>query len=229
MSFHHQLHEATMPERDYLLSAPIIRDCLAGNISRADYLSFLEEAYHHVKHTVPLLMACGSRLPERLEWLRHDVAEYIEEEIGHEEWVLDDIEACGGNRDEVRTSAPRVPTDLMVAYAYDTVFRRNPVGFFGMVFVLEGTSIALATHAAEVIQRTLGLPDRAFSYLRSHGSLDESHIQFLKSILNRLERECDRTAVLQCARCVYRSYADMFRELRVPRNGLSPQSEREVA
>ena len=28
---------------------------------------FLDQAYHHVKHTVPLLMACGSRVPERLE------------------------------------------------------------------------------------------------------------------------------------------------------------------
>ena len=48
-----------------------------------------------VRHTVPLLMACGARLPERLEWLREAIAEYIEEEIGHQEWILNDIRACG--------------------------------------------------------------------------------------------------------------------------------------
>ncbi len=41
----------------------------------------------------------------------------------------------------------------MVAYVYDYIARRNPVGFFGMVHVLEGTSTALATTAAQVDPR----------------------------------------------------------------------------
>ncbi len=47
----------------------------------------------------------------------------------------------------------------MVAYAYDTIARRNPLGFFGMVHVLEGTSVSLALLAADQIQKPLGLPD----------------------------------------------------------------------
>ena len=60
----------------------------------------------------------------------------------------------------------------MVSYAYDTIQRGNPVGFFGMVLVLEGTSVALATRAANSIQTSLDLPRNAFSYLLSHGDLD---------------------------------------------------------
>ena len=45
----------------------------------------------------------------------------------------------------VRGSAPGHACEVMVAYAYDTIARRNPLGFFGMVHVLEGTSSALAT------------------------------------------------------------------------------------
>ena len=66
-------------------------------------------------------------------------------------------------------------TEVMVAYAYDTIARRNPLGFFGMVHVLEGTSVSLALLAADRIQQSLGLPDSAFSYLRSHGTLDQEH------------------------------------------------------
>ena len=51
---------------------------LSGNITLDDYIAFLQQAYHHVKHTVPLLMAVGSKLPEDKEWLREAVAEYIE-------------------------------------------------------------------------------------------------------------------------------------------------------
>ena len=43
--------------------APIVERALAGAVSRQEYLAFLGQAYHHVKHTTPLLMACGSRVP----------------------------------------------------------------------------------------------------------------------------------------------------------------------
>ncbi len=95
MTFSADLRTATETDRHRLLSAPIIADCLAGRVSRDSYRAFLTEAYHHVKHTVPLLMACGARLPERLEWLRRGVAEYIEEEYGHEQWILADLAAAG--------------------------------------------------------------------------------------------------------------------------------------
>ncbi|MCL0318012.1 iron-containing redox enzyme family protein, partial [Escherichia coli] len=117
-----------------------------------DYLAFLQQAYHHVRHTVPLLMACGSRLPARLEWLRTAIGEYIEEEMGHQEWVLDDIAGAGGDRSAAAASEPALATELLVSYAYDTIQRGNPVGFFGMVLVLEGTSVALATQAANALQ-----------------------------------------------------------------------------
>ena len=89
------LKTETSEDKVHLLSAPIIERALSGNVTLEDYLSFLTQAYHHVKHTVPLLMAAGARLPEEKEWLREAIAEYIEEELGHQEWILNDIAACG--------------------------------------------------------------------------------------------------------------------------------------
>lgn len=213
MSFYDALLEQTTHERDYLLSAPIIRGAMNGRVSLDSYLAFLTEAYHHVKHTVPLLMACGARLPEHLEWLRGAIAEYIDEEYGHQEWILNDIAACGGDPEAVRRGTPKLPTELMVSYVYDRIARNNPVSFFGMVNVLEGTSIALATQAAGVIQDKLQLPNQAFSYLTSHGSLDLEHIELLKKLMNRLDDAEDQAAVVHTAKVVYRLYGDMFRSL----------------
>ena len=213
MNFFDQLQEQTKAEREYLLSAPIIAQVMAGTVSPASYVAFLGQAYHHVKHTVPLLMACGARLPERLEWLREAIAEYIEEEYGHQEWILNDIRACGADADAVRVETPNLPTELMVSYVYDQINRCNPVSFFGMVNVLEGTSIALATQAAGIIKGELGLPPQAFSYLTSHGSLDIEHIAFYEKLMNRLEEPADKTAVVHTAKVVYRLYGDMFRSL----------------
>lgn len=213
MDFFTRLQEQTAAEREYLRAAPIFDVVLQGQLSLNSYLAFLGQAYHHVKHTVPLLMACGARLPERLEWLRQAIAEYIEEEYGHQEWILDDIRACGGDAEAVRQARPNLPTELMVSYVYDRIARDNPVGFFGMVNVLEGTSVSVATQAAEKIRETLALPADAFSYLTSHGSLDLEHIAFFETLMNRLEDKGDQEAVVHTARVVYRLYGDMFRSI----------------
>jgi pyrroloquinoline quinone (PQQ) biosynthesis protein C len=216
MTFHSELLALTAPEREALLDIPLIQSALAGRITREDYVAFLGQAYHHVRHTVPLLMACGARLPARLEWLRTAVGEYIEEEMGHQEWVLDDLAACGADRAQAAASAPSLATELMVSYAYDTIQRGNPVGFFGMVLVLEGTSVALATRAANVIQESLGLPRNAFSYLLSHGDLDVGHVDFFKGLMERLDDPHDQRAVVHAARRFYVLYGDIFRTLQGP-------------
>ena len=177
-------------------------------------MAFLTQAYHHVRHTVPLLMACGARLPARLEWLRTAVGEYIAEEMGHHEWVLDDIAACGEDRAAAAMSSPSLATELMVSYAYDTIQRGNPVGFFGMVLVLEGTSVALATRAANTLQTSLDLPRNAFGYLLSHGDLDIEHVGFFKRLMDRLDDLGDQAAVIHAARRFYVLYGDIFRTLR---------------
>lgn len=214
MSFHDDLLALTAREREALVSIPIIQSALSGRITRDEYVAFLVQAFHHVRYTVPLLMACGARLPARLEWLRGAVGEYIQEETGHQEWVLDDIAACGEDRAAAEGSAPSLATELMVSYAYDTLHRGNPVGFFGMVMVLEGTSVALATRAANTLQASLDLPRNAFSYLLSHGDLDIEHVGFFKGLMDRLEDPGDQAAVVHAARRFYVLYGDIFRTLR---------------
>jgi pyrroloquinoline quinone (PQQ) biosynthesis protein C len=224
MPFFEELQRRTAAERDALFKIPVIQDCLAGQVTRAQYLEFLAQAYHHVKHTVPLLMACGARLPESHAWLRSAIAHYIAEETGHEEWILADIAAAGGDADAVRAGAPGAAAELMVAYVYDFIARRNPVGFFGMVHVLEGTSQALATRAAQVMRAHLGLPPEAFTYLTSHGTLDQEHVRFFAGLMDQLEASADREAVTHVARTVFRLYGDVFRGL--PR---AVEVEREAA
>ncbi|MCU0756265.1 MAG: iron-containing redox enzyme family protein [Xanthomonadales bacterium] len=203
MPFFDDLIAATAADRDALYGETVIRDALAGRVTRAEYIAFLTEAFHHVRQTVPLLMGCGARLPARLEWLREAVAEYIEEESGH--------------------GTPRPATELMVAYAWDTVQRGNPVGFFGMVLVLEGTSKALALSAADRLQQSLGLPDLSLRYLRSHGLLDQEHVGLYEVLMNRLDDTADRAAVLHAAKMFYRLYAAVFTGLRAAPKDARPQ------
>jgi Iron-containing redox enzyme len=95
--------------------------------------------------------------------------------------------------------------------------------------VLEGTSVSLALNAADRIQATLGLPDKAFTYLRSHGSLDQEHMRDLGSILDRIDDTDDQAAILQCARTMFWLYGEMFRGLDTITVPMSAGAERKCA
>jgi pyrroloquinoline quinone (PQQ) biosynthesis protein C len=218
MTVYQKLLQATEKERNELMSLPLIQQGSKGNISLQTYIAFLTQAYHHVKHTTPLLMACGGRLPGHYEWLRTAIGEYIEEEMGHQEWILNDMTECGGDKEAVRTSkteatSASMATEVMVAYAYDMINRVNPIGFFGMVLVLEGTSTAVATQAGETLIASLNLPKKAFSYLLSHGSLDISHVSFYESLVNQVTDENDQTCLIHSAKIFYKLYGDIFRTI----------------
>jgi pyrroloquinoline quinone (PQQ) biosynthesis protein C len=222
MPFYARLLAETADARNALIATPIIQDCLRGEVSLPSYLAFLGEAYHHVRHTVPLMHACRSALPERNRSLQPALDEYIEEERGHEQWILSDIDAGGGDSEAVREGEPGHAADVMVAYAYDTIARRNPLGFFGMVHVLEGTSVSLALLAADRIQQSLGLPDTAFRYLRSHGTLDQIHTAHFAELMDTVEDAGDQVAIVRAARRFYRLYGDVFRGLPQPTADSAP-------
>jgi pyrroloquinoline quinone (PQQ) biosynthesis protein C len=229
MNFFDTLADSVTEERNYLLSSPLIDAALRGDITRAQYVAFLREAYFHVKQTVPLMMACGSRLTDEQEWLRAAIIHYIGDEYGHEQWILDDMRVCGADPLRVTSGRPSRATELMVSYAWDTIQRHNPVGFFGMVYVLEGTSVALATQAATRMQVALDLPEHAFRYLLSHGSIDQEHVKFLEDLVNRFDKPEDRDAIIHCARRFFYLYAQIFRTLPDQRAAMERADLRQVA
>lgn len=213
MSFYEKLLNQTETDRLHLLSSPIISRCRAGDISRDLYIAFLTQAYYHVSHTVPLLMSAGSRLPASHEAVRGAIAEYIEEEYGHQEWILNDLRACGGDVENVRSGVPDLPIEMMVAWLYYSIERVNPMSIFGMVHVLEGTSVSIATAVAAQVEQTLGLSVEATTYLRSHGDLDQGHLKFFASLMDTVDEEADQAAIIYAARRVYQLYGEMLNRL----------------
>lgn len=213
MSFYNQLVKETEAARAELYSVAQLRDGLSGKISKETYITYLTQAYHHVSHTVPFLMTMGSKLPQSKKWLHKVIGEYIEEEVGHEEWILNDIEAAGGDKEDARASVPHLETQLLVAYNYDYIIRKNPVGFLGMVFMLESTSTQIASKGADALKTGLGLPRSAFTYLFSHGELDISHMKFFEENVNKITDLQDQAAIIEVAQNTFKLFANVFRSL----------------
>ncbi|MCD8497064.1 MAG: iron-containing redox enzyme family protein [Alphaproteobacteria bacterium] len=213
MSFYDQLVKQTEAARNELYTVPQLVDGLGGRISRDTYIAYLTEAYHHVSHTVPFLMTMGSKLPQSKKWMHKAIIEYLEEEVGHEEWILNDIAAAGGDKEAARASTPNLETQALIAYNYDYITRKNPVGFFGMVFMLESTSTQIANKGADAVKENLGLPKKAFSYLYSHGELDISHMKFFEETVNQITDADDQKAIIEVAQNTFRLFANVLRAI----------------
>lgn len=213
MKFYDRLVKETESARQELYTVPQLMDAMKGKISRETYIAYLTEAYHHVRHTVRFMMAMGVRLPESKKWLHDAISEYIEEEKGHEEWILNDVAAAGGDKDKARNAIPNLETQVLIAYNYDYIARKNPVGFLGMVFMLESTSIQIANKGADAVKSNLGLPQTAFTYLYSHGALDIEHLKFFENLVNKIDDPDDQAAIIEVAKNTFRLFANVLRAI----------------
>lgn len=214
MAFYDRLLEETGAEHDRFLAVPIIGRAAASGVSHDTYLAFLAEAYHHVKYTCPLLNLALDRCPAHDDAYRAGLLDYIDEETGHDQWILEDIAALGGDPAAVWRSAPGVPCQAMVGYAIYAIEHVSPYAMLGMVHVLEGVSARVASRAAQAIARSLGRrTDIGFSYLTSHGALDQDHVRFFIGLVNRIDDPSAQRAIIDTARVIYRLYGDIFRDL----------------
>jgi long-chain acyl-CoA synthetase len=214
MSLYEDLIRDTAADRAEFLSIPIIQRTLTNGVGREVYLDYLGQAFHHVRHTAPLLALAFARCGEEDAIYRNALSGYLAEEQGHEEWILDDIRVLEGDAEYVRHSVPRLPCKVMVAYAYDLVARVDPYALLGMVHVLEGMSVALATRAAAAIQTSLGAADGSagFSYLTSHGALDADHVAFFRRLLEELDG-VHGPAIIGAARDFHPLYGAIFLDI----------------
>ena len=218
MTFYDRLLAETKDARSDFISLPLIGRALNGDVPQDLYLDYLAQAYHHVRHTCPLLAFAASRTQDS----RYQGAlfRYLDEELGHHEWILDDIRSLGGDADAAARDKPSVACRLMICYAYYAIEWISPYTLLGMVHVLEGMSVHLAERAASAIQKTFGLAgDRGVRYLRSHGALDVQHLSFLQSFVNGIGDPAAEDAIVDSATMFYHLYSGIFVDLVARRGG----------
>lgn len=195
---------------------PVIGRALKEGVPMDLYADYLGQAYHHVRHTCPLLAAALERCGPGDERLAAALREYIEEEEGHEAWILDDIAAVAGPDAVARIVAYEgdAPVRALVGFMYDAIARRGPYAMLGMVHVLEGISVELASRAAAAISERFGqTPEAGFSYMTSHGSLDQEHVAFFEELVNEITDEKAIDLIIDTANVVYELWGWMFERL----------------
>lgn len=109
---------------------------------------------------------------------------HAQEELHHDEWVLDDLEALGVGRDVVLARRPSTVVAALVGAHYYWVRHVHPVALMGYLAVLEGNPPD--ADQLDEVQRRTGLPEAAFRTLKLHAELDQHHRDDLWDEIDRL-------------------------------------------
>ena len=113
-SFFMELVERTDEARRAFETNSKVLDIVARGLSIERYRHFLLELYHVVWNFNPVCAAAASRLSDRHQKIRYFLYEHMQEEKGHETWVLNDLEVVGVSAVTARDYRPSLAilTDL---------------------------------------------------------------------------------------------------------------------
>lgn len=211
-SFFITLVETTDANRRDLESVPRVHSMIHKGLTLAEYQAFLHDLYHIVWHFCPLMATAAARCGDQYRDVRYELYERIQEEKGHETWVLDDIVALGGDVASVRSGAPSAPVQAMIGFNYYAAERVHPCSVLGMLYMLEVVSSVYGGRVSDSIARALGRDVDAggFKFLSSHATMDQDHMASLNRLVKTIGDPEAQQAIINSTRVNFVQFAQMF-------------------
>jgi pyrroloquinoline quinone (PQQ) biosynthesis protein C len=214
LSFFIQLVEMTDASRRELEALPKVHAMIHHGLTLPEYRGFLHDLYHIVWNFCPVMAAAASRCGEEFREVRYALYERIEEEKGHETWVLEDIEAMGGDVAGVGVVPPSPTVQAMIAFNYHGADRVHPCSVLGMLYMLEVVSSVYGGRVSESIAQAIGRDVAAggFKFLTSHATMDVDHMAKLNRLVKTIDDPGARVAIVNSTRVNFYQFGRMFGE-----------------
>ena len=213
-SFFITLVEMTDAARRGLEEIPKMHEMIHHGLKLAEYRAFLHDLYHIVWHFCPIMAAAAARCDDHHREVRYELYERIQEEKGHETWVLEDIVAMGVDVGSVQANPPSAPVQAMIAFNYHGAERVHPCSVLGMLYMLEVVSSVYAGRVSESIARAIGRDVDAggFKFLSSHATMDVEHMAKLNVLVKKITEPSAQQSIINSTRVNFFQFGLMFRE-----------------
>jgi pyrroloquinoline quinone (PQQ) biosynthesis protein C len=193
---------------------PVVLDAVAHGMPIARYRKLLLELYHLVWHFNPVCAAAASRVPDKLRQVRYFLYEHMHEESGHEQWVVNDLEAVGVSQTTLLAHQPSVHALGQIGYNYWAADRRDPCSVLGMMYTLEVIASVYGGTFADAIRGSLLLEgERGVSFISSHATMDVEHMAQLRLVLNTIEDAAAQEAIVESTLVNFFHFTRLFESI----------------
>jgi pyrroloquinoline quinone (PQQ) biosynthesis protein C len=138
---------------------------------------------------------------------------HIPEELGHDEWLLDDIAALGGDADEVRRRTPSSPAAGANGAQLWWIEHAHPVALLGHAEVLECSPPAI--EMLDEFEARTGLSREGMMFFRRHAEIDVRHREEIHATLDALPLSEEQEALIgMSALHTAAALVDLYRTVR---------------
>jgi Iron-containing redox enzyme len=164
------------------------------------YPDLLFLLYSTIRASVPLMQTALEAALQRssTDAVARDLVPYlathIEEELNHDEWLLEDMELLGMNRAGILKRLPPPELAAAVGAQFYWVQCYHPVALLGYLVVLEGDPTPHGV--VEKAAAEGGLPPAAFRTVLLHSEHDFQHRDELNQVIDRLPLQPHHSAVM---------------------------------
>lgn len=212
MSFFIKLIEDSDAGRRALEDEPRVHAMINHGLKLQEYRAFLHDLYHVVWHFCPVMAAAAARCSDEFRDVRYALYERIEEEKGHEAWVLEDVGAIGGDVTAVRANPPSDPVQAMIGFNYHGAERVHPCSVLGMLYMLEVVSSVYGGRVSDSIARALGrdVNGGGFKFLTSHATMDVDHMASLNKLIKTISDPEAQRSIINSTRVNFYQFRQMF-------------------
>ena len=158
------------------------------------FKTYLRHNHSVIRATVPLLKtaaeSCKSPQYSKdpvAQGMIHYLEQHAIEETGHDEWILDDAEVMGMDRQHLLNFEPSQVASHIVGSQYYWILHHHPVSMLGYIAVMEGYPSSPEFFKSVAIRNKL--PEKAVSSFVYHSKIDPVHKNDLDNLIDGLPLE----------------------------------------
>ena len=197
-----------------LAKVPIVRRLDLGQFNLEDYQKLLLNLRPQVVEGARWISRCASSFDRDNADIRSVIIGHAQDEHRDYEVLEADYVTSGGDL-QALCLQPRNPgSEALHCFLMYRAGQPNPVDLLGAMWIIEGLGEKMANDWAKRVDKLIGDTDEYTQFLRYHGDNDDSHMDKLYGLIDRVcidQAVADR--IVRTAKVVARLYAMQLEEI----------------
>jgi hypothetical protein len=197
-----------------LAKVPIVRRLDLGQFDLNDYQNLLLNMRPQVVEGARWISRCASSFDREHADVRSVIIGHAQEEHRDYEVLESDYVSSGGDLERIKAQSRNPGSEALHCFLMYRASQPNPVDLLGAMWIIEGLGNKMANDWAARVEELVKDADGFTHFMRYHGDNDDSHMDKLYGLIDRLcadENAGDR--IVRTANVVARLYAMQLEEI----------------
>jgi hypothetical protein len=197
-----------------LAKVPIVRRLDLGQFNLEDYQKLLLNLRPQVVEGARWISRCASSFDRDNADIRSVIIGHAQDEHRDYEVLETDYVTSGGDLQALRLQPRNPGSEALHCFLMYRAGQPNPVDLLGAMWIIEGLGEKMANDWAKRVDKLIGDTDEYTQFLRYHGDNDDSHMDKLYGLIDRVcidQAVADR--IIRTAKVVARLYAMQLEEI----------------